>query len=77
MAKRQWLSAEAPFRFGLTTEGDLWVEFDQKFGSTSLPPVPMGIRIPRAELKALRVGLGMTQTIEETLSAKRPPQGAH
>jgi hypothetical protein len=77
MPERLWFSAEPPIRFGLTTEGDLWIEFDQKIGSPEVPSTPMGLRIPREELKALRAGLGMSRTIEETLSAKPPAQGAH
>jgi hypothetical protein len=79
MIQRQWLSAEPPFRYGLTAEGDLWIEFDVLFGHSDLSVKnQMGLRIPREELQALRVGLGMTQgLIEETLSAKPPTQGAH
>jgi hypothetical protein len=77
MAQRQWLPAEAPFRFGLTPEGNLWIEFELRFGAPENETTPMGIVIPQDDLKALRVGLGLTQSIEQTLSAKPSPQGPH
>jgi hypothetical protein len=79
----QWLSAGRPLEFGLTTEGELTVEWElvlpqsPLLSQTELPRSRLGIVIPAEEVKILRRCLEETQTIQETLSAKEPTQGAH
>jgi hypothetical protein len=72
--KTKWLETHRPFVFGVTQEGELTVEW-------SLPTVDgdlrLGVVIPVEEVKTLARGLQENKTIQETLSAKPPMQGAH
>jgi hypothetical protein len=79
----QWLIIGKPIIFGLTTTGDLTVEWEVVVPGSSLTPgielrrSRLGIVIPAEESKTLRRHLEETQTIQETLSAKEPEPGAH
>jgi hypothetical protein len=64
------MDAKPPFTFGIGLQGELVVGF-------SLSGLPMFLVIPAEELETLRRGLEQSRTIQETLSAKLPPQGAH
>ena len=64
------LDAKPPFTFGIGTQGELVVGF-------SLSGLPVHLVIPAEELETLQRGLEQSRTIRDTLSAKRPPQGAH
>jgi hypothetical protein len=76
--KVQFIAAQPPFVFALTTEGDVSIEFGA--GHTLpglLPPIRMGIVIPAAEARNLLAGLQRVQTTQETLAAKAPKPGLH
>lgn len=73
--KRHWFYAQRPIAFGLTAEGGLLIEFDVEAAPGTM--AHLGLHIPLEELKALRRGLELTETIRETLAAKPPAQGAH
>lgn len=72
-----WLIAQSPVSFGLTTEGDLQIEYGLSTGLPGAADVRMGLVIPAAELESLRRGLEATETIRETLSAKPSGSGPH
>jgi hypothetical protein len=71
-----FIDARPPFVYALTTKGELTIEWgiDLPLGA---PQVRMGVVIPAGEVETLRRCLEVTQTIQETLSAKKPEQGAH
>jgi hypothetical protein len=79
----QWLPVGAPIEFGLTTKGELTAEWElvlpesPLLSQTELPRSRLGIVIPAAEVKILRRCLEDSRTIQETLSAIEPKQGAH
>jgi hypothetical protein len=76
--KTQYFDAQPPFTFGLTVTGDLTVEWEFRVaGVPNLSVLRMGVVIPAAEVRTLRRCLAESQTIQETLSAKEPEQGAH
>jgi hypothetical protein len=70
-----WWDAQGPFSFALTTEGALTVEWWLRIAGG--PPLRIGVVIPPEEVKTLRRGLQESETIQETLSARRPTRGAH
>jgi len=76
VAPTTWWDAQAPFAYGLTQEGALTVQW-------SYAPIPggpqlrFGIVLPAEEVKILRQALQVLGTTQETLTAKRPAQGAH
>ena len=79
----QWFSVEKPFSFGLSTKGELMIEWEiavpeiPGLSSKALPPVLVGVLVPAKEVKNLMQCLEGTKTIRETLSAKEPERGAH
>jgi hypothetical protein len=82
--KVQWFTAGPPIQFGLTVTGDLTVEWGlpleqipSHLRNVELPAIRLGVVIPAEQVKILRQCLEVTQTIQETLSAKEPEQGAH
>ncbi len=64
------LDAQRPFTFGIGSQGDLNIGF-------YLSGIPTYIVVPANEVQTLRNGLNQSKTIQETLSVKKPPQGAH
>ncbi len=77
--KTAWFEVQRPISFALTTKGELTVEWGHFVvpGSPDSPVVRMGFVIPAEEVQTLRQCLVESQTIQETLSAKEPEQGAH
>jgi hypothetical protein len=75
--KIAWMSALPPVTFGLTTEGELTVEWSVQFGTLDSPHVRMGLVVPAEEARTLLLHLKTLETMQETLTAKRPTPGAH
>lgn len=68
--KGMTLDVQLPFNFGISPQGDLNIGF-------YLSGIPTYIVVPSNEVKTLRNCLNQCKTIQETLSVKIPPQGAH
>ena len=79
----QWLPVGRPLEFGLTTKGELTVEWElvlpqsPLLSQTELARSRLGIVIPAEQVKTLRRCLEESRTIQETLAATEPKQGAH
>jgi hypothetical protein len=74
--KTQWLAVQSPVEFALTTTGALTIEFVVMV-PPGIPANRIGIEVPPEEVKILQRNLEKSQTIQETLTAKPPAQGAH
>jgi hypothetical protein len=72
-----WIVALPPISFGLTAEGELKIDYGVSFGLPGIPDARMGLLLPAEQVTILRRALVASQTIQETLAAKRPPLGAH
>ena len=73
------IDVHPPFSFGLTAKGELVVEWAQPvaLGVLDVPVIRISIVIPAEEVRTLRLCLEESRTIQETLSATEPEQGAH
>lgn len=83
--KTQWLPVSEPISVGLTTTGELMIEWDlvlatpegHPLSGIELPRSRLGILLPVATIKILTRYLDTLRTMPETLSAEKPEPGAH
>lgn len=71
------ITANPPFTFGIGLQGELIIGFVGGYLPPDNTPIRLHLSIPSEELPILRNGLNESKTIQETLSVKKPPQGAH